>query len=132
MQSDALLKRNVRDNHFFHMTHILKTLLIIGYLLIYGCVDSDSKLTQAEQQAKWQQEANRGVQSCICNYLEIEAKNDTFLEYGRILSICNDMSPHYDKLYAIYPSEFKPQQHTPDINKLECKNSISKWLESKQ
>ena len=107
--------------------------LIIWISGTLGCSDSDSDLTVAERSTKWQKEADRSVHNCICNMLDLESKNNTFLDYNRITAVCNsDMVRNIDEAYNLYPNNFTPRSYIPMLRDLECERTVSRWLASKR
>lgn len=81
----------------------------------------------SESQDKYQRKYDMLVEGCICDWLDLEAKNNTYLSYSRIVSGCNGLIP--DNIF--FSKNFKPSPFFPQLNQVECKVSAANWIESK-
>jgi len=86
-----------------------------------------SILNASENEIKYQRQHEMDVENCVCDWLELEAKNNTYLSYQRIVAGCNGLVAKY-----FTHKNFKPSSFSPEFNNLECRSSASKWLQSKQ
>lgn len=66
----------------------------------------------------------RTVESCICNYLDIEDDNPSGLTYEDFIEDCNKTvrESHPDRFTDIEDSE-------PEIDSLRCPEKVESWLE---
>lgn len=100
-----------------------RSLVILGISSIFA----SSVVMSSEDQDKHQRQYDILVEGCICDWLELEANNNTYLSYSRIVTGCNGLVA--DK---ILPKRFKAKPFGPKLNQVACKESVSNWLESKQ
>jgi len=81
----------------------------------------------SEKHDKDQINYNLLVHNCICDFLESEADNNSYLDYSRIVYGCNGLVED-----NFFQKNFKPIPLNPQLNQLECKSSVSKWIKSKK
>lgn len=82
-----------------------------------------------DKNEKYQEKHKIFVNICVCNFLESETKNNTFLAYDKILNGCNDI---VENKLRVYPKSYKPTYYLPKINQLDCKEIANAWKKSKR
>ena len=66
----------------------------------------------------------RNVESCVCNYLDIEDDNPSGLTYEDFIEDCNQT------VRASHPNRFaKNEDSMPTMDSLRCPEKVESWLE---